>query len=141
MTDRVNKICRSAYDAGTPIFIDAEETWIQPAIDDLAHSMMAMYNKEKAIVYNTIQIYRHDRLQYLKDSHAKAKQAGYFYGVKLVRGAYMEKERNRAERIHKDSDAEPRVSQWNPIDGRGKRMLSELVHACGAGEDQHGAGP
>jgi proline dehydrogenase len=107
VTERVNKICKAAFDSGTPVFLDAEESWIQPAIDDLCHSMMALYNKEKAIVFNTFQIYRHDRLEFLKQSHAKAKQANYFYGVKLVRGAYMEKERNRALEMNYESPIQP----------------------------------
>lgn len=95
--ERVNRICGSAYDAGVPVFIDAEESWIQQAIDDLANEMMAAYNKEKAIVYNTFQLYRTDRLDYLKQSYQSALAKNYLLGAKLVRGAYMEKERKRAE--------------------------------------------
>lgn len=95
--DRVASICRSAYETGTPVFIDAEESWIQDAIDGLATKMMSLYNRETAIVYNTIQLYRHDRLEYLKGLHLEAKEGGYKLGLKLVRGAYMEKERDRAE--------------------------------------------
>jgi len=93
---RVNTICKAAHDAGIPIFIDAEESWIQQAIDDLANKMMHLYNKEKCIVYNTFQLYRKDRLSYLKQSFEMAQQQNYFLGAKLVRGAYMEKERARA---------------------------------------------
>jgi proline dehydrogenase len=93
---RVHVICRAAHDAGKPIFIDAEESWIQPAIDNLADENMAEFNKEKAIVYNTYQLYRKDRLAFLKTSFDQAKQKGYYLGAKLVRGAYMEKERKRA---------------------------------------------
>lgn len=93
---RVDKICGAAFNANVRIFIDAEESWIQPAIDDLADNMMAVYNKQRAIVYNTIQLYRHDRLAFLKTSFTKAQHGNYYYGVKLVRGAYMEKERKRA---------------------------------------------
>lgn len=93
---RVNNICKAAYEAGVPIFIDAEESWIQQAIDDLVNQMMVLYNKEKAIVYNTYQLYRKDRLSYLKSSFELAKSGNYFFGAKLVRGAYMEKERKRA---------------------------------------------
>jgi proline dehydrogenase len=94
--NRVNKICGAAFAANVRIFIDAEESWIQTAIDDLADNMMAVYNKQNAIVFNTIQLYRHDRLEYLKKSFNKAQLGNYYYGVKLVRGAYMEKERKRA---------------------------------------------
>ncbi|HEY6161040.1 MAG TPA: proline dehydrogenase family protein [Bacteroidia bacterium] len=97
---RVNTICRAAHDVAKPIFIDAEESWIQQAIDDLANEMMALYNKEKAIVYNTFQLYRKDRLAYLKHSLEMAEKGNYFLGAKLVRGAYMEKERKRAAEMH-----------------------------------------
>ena len=94
--ERVDDICQLAHDTGTPLFIDAEDSWIQDAIDDLGDEMMEKYNSKKAIVYNTVQLYRHDRLAFLKASHQKALQRNYFLGVKLVRGAYMEKERVRA---------------------------------------------
>lgn len=94
---RINNICREAYEQKVRIFIDAEESWIQPAIDELAHQMMEQYNKNECIVYNTIQLYRHDRLAFLKASHKKAVEGKYFLGLKLVRGAYMEKERLRAQ--------------------------------------------
>jgi proline dehydrogenase len=93
---RVDAICAHAAQLAVPIFIDAEDSWIQDAIDGLADAMMAKYNTSSAIVYNTIQLYRHDRLAFLKTSHQKALQHNYFLGVKLVRGAYMEKERTRA---------------------------------------------
>jgi proline dehydrogenase len=93
---RVDAICAQAAQLAVPIFIDAEDSWIQDAIDGLADAMMAKYNTSSAIVYNTIQLYRHDRLAFLKTSHQKAVQHKYFLGVKLVRGAYMEKERARA---------------------------------------------
>ncbi|MFM2201840.1 MAG: hypothetical protein RL040_1040 [Bacteroidota bacterium] len=93
---RVDAICAHAAKYDVPIFIDAEDSWIQDAIDALANDMMAKYNTERAIVYNTIQLYRHDRLQFLKQSHELARNRNFFLGVKLVRGAYMEKERARA---------------------------------------------
>jgi proline dehydrogenase len=96
---RVDAICAQAAQLAVPIFIDAEDSWIQDAIDALADSMMAKYNTSGAIVYNTIQLYRHDRLAFLKTSHQKALQHNYFLGVKLVRGAYMEKERSRAAEL------------------------------------------
>jgi len=94
--NRVNEICEYAHSIGQPVFIDAEETWIQDAIDRLATEMMEKYNGETVIVYNTIQLYRNDRLQFLKESRRAATEGGYFLGLKLVRGAYMEKERERA---------------------------------------------
>lgn len=97
--NRINTICQKAHSLGVPIFIDAEESWIQDAIDELATDMMRQYNKERAIVYNTLQMYRWDRLAYLKQSYADAENQQYFLGLKLVRGAYMEKERARAEKM------------------------------------------
>jgi proline dehydrogenase len=94
--ERVEQICEEAYLMNKPIFIDAEESWIQQAIDDLANENMARFNKERAIVYNTFQLYRKDRLSYLKESHELAVKGKYHIGAKLVRGAYMEKERKRA---------------------------------------------
>ncbi len=108
---RLERICAGAAQAGVPVLIDAEESWMQVAIDAMADTMMARFNKEQAIVFNTVQLYRHDRLAFLKASHAKAVEGGYHLGVKLVRGAYMEKERDRAEDkgypspIHKDKAA------------------------------------
>jgi len=93
---RVDRICKAAHDTDTSIFIDAEESWIQKAIDDLADKMMGLYNIEKPIVYNTFQMYCKDKLAYLKQSFEKAGQHNYYLGAKLVRGAYMEKERERA---------------------------------------------
>ncbi|MEZ5046378.1 MAG: proline dehydrogenase family protein [Chitinophagaceae bacterium] len=93
---RIDKICLLASQKNTAILIDAEESWIQQAVDDLADNMMEKYNKEKAVVYNTFQLYRHDRLAFMQKSHQKALQGKYILGSKIVRGAYMEKERNRA---------------------------------------------
>lgn len=107
LTDRVNRICKAGFDAGIPVFIDAEETWIQDAIDRLAVSMMARYNRDSAIVFNTVQMYRHDRLNYLHGAIQAANQGGYHYGVKLVRGAYMEKERARAQEKGYPSPIQP----------------------------------
>lgn len=93
---RYDAICKKAYDTQVPLFIDAEETWMQDAVDDLVQVMMEKYNKEKAIVFNTAQLYRKDRLEYLHRIYKDAKEKKYFLGFKLVRGAYMEKERERA---------------------------------------------
>ncbi|KXJ99554.1 MAG: bifunctional proline dehydrogenase/pyrroline-5-carboxylate dehydrogenase [Acidobacteria bacterium OLB17] len=96
---RVSEICEAAHNAGQRIFIDAEESWIQDAIDRLATEMMERFNRTKPIVFNTLQMYRTDRLQHLKEARRAAQEAGYVYAVKLVRGAYMEKERERAEEM------------------------------------------
>lgn len=105
--NRVNKICSSGYEHNQPIFIDAEDSWIQPAIDNLANENMARFNKTRAIVYNTFQLYRTDRLQFLEDTIQHAKTNSYFVGAKLVRGAYMEKERERAEKKNYPSPIQP----------------------------------
>ncbi len=94
--NRMDAICKTSFETGIPVFVDAEESWIQDTIDQLATEMMEQYNREKANVYNTIQVYRHDRLKYLKKASEEAQKKGYQLGIKLVRGAYMEKERKRA---------------------------------------------
>jgi len=94
--NRIQTLCKAAYEADTPILIDAEDSWYQNFIDEVTEDMMQLYNKEKAIVYNTWQMYRHDRLEHLKKTYQKAVDGGYFLGAKFVRGAYMEKERERA---------------------------------------------
>ncbi|MFN5665030.1 MAG: proline dehydrogenase family protein [Bacteroidota bacterium] len=104
---RMERICKTAYENNVRIFIDAEESWIQVAIDGLATQMMQKFNGSLAIVFNTIQLYRHDRLAYLKRSYEQARQQGYYYGVKLVRGAYMEKERERAAKMGYQSPIQP----------------------------------
>ena len=94
--ERVERICALAAELNVTILIDAEETWIQKPIDDLTIAMMAKYNKDKALIYYTFQMYCHSMLNNLKTLHANAKAEGYKLGAKLVRGAYMEKERERA---------------------------------------------
>ena len=96
--DRFDKICHLAFKMDVRVLVDAEESWIQDAIDEIVLSMMMKYNKEKAIVYNTSQMYRHDRLNYLKTLHDVALRNNFFLGIKLVRGAYIEKENKRAKR-------------------------------------------
>ena len=94
---RFEKVCKSAFENDIALLVDAEESWMQDAADDLVTDMMRKYNKRKAIVFNTLQMYRWDRLDYLKKLHEKAIIEGFFIGMKLVRGAYMEKENVRAE--------------------------------------------
>jgi proline dehydrogenase len=94
---RVNTICNAAFINNVPLFFDAEETWIQDTIDRICLEMMRKYNKKRAIVYNTLQMYRNDRIAYLHEIINIARKEVFFYGIKLVRGAYMEKERERAE--------------------------------------------
>jgi len=104
---RCLKICQTAFDKSVPVMIDAEETWIQDTIDALALEMMTEFNKEKLIVYNTYQMYRHDKLADLKADYLIAKETGFILGVKMVRGAYMEKERKRALEMGYPSPIQP----------------------------------
>jgi proline dehydrogenase len=96
---RTEKICSHASTLGVGVMIDAEESWIQDPIDYISYLMMEKFNKEKIVVYNTIQLYRSDRLSFLKSSYDHAESNGYLPGLKLVRGAYMEKERKRAAEL------------------------------------------
>lgn len=105
--ERCMKICQTAFQFQVPIMIDAEETWIQDTIDGLALDMMRHFNKEKLTVYNTYQIYRHDKLASIKADYAIAKAEGFILGVKVVRGAYMEKERKRAVEMGYPSPIQP----------------------------------
>ena len=94
---RFEKICQYAFDNNVQILVDGEETWMQDAADDLVEQMMEKFNTKKALIFNTLQLYRWDRVPYLKALHQRAKAKGYHIGMKLVRGAYMEKEAKRAE--------------------------------------------
>lgn len=94
--NRFDKVCKKAHDLDVSLLIDGEESWMQDAADQLAEEMMRKYNKKKAIVFNTLQTYRWDRLPYLKDLHERADKEGFKIGIKVVRGAYMEKENERA---------------------------------------------
>lgn len=94
--ERFDLVCKTAYEKDVALLIDGEESWMQDAADDVVLNMMRKYNKEKAIVFNTLQMYRWDRLDYLKKVHEIAKKEGFYIGMKLVRGAYMEKENKRA---------------------------------------------
>lgn len=105
--ERVDSICRAAVSHQVGVLIDAEESWIQQTIDAIAENMMSRYNTERAIVFNTIQFYCTRSLAFLKESTVMAKAAGYFLGVKIVRGAYMEKERARALQLNYPSPIQP----------------------------------
>lgn len=100
---RVNDLCSLAFQKNVCVFIDAEESWIQKPMDDLVNLMMKKYNGQKAIVFNTFQMYRKDRLGFLKDSFQRSKDKNFVLGAKLVRGAYMEKENKRAEDLGYES--------------------------------------
>lgn len=95
--ERFHKVCNIASQKSMPLLVDAEESWMQSAVDDLLEELMETYNKEKPIVFNTLQMYRHDRMSYLKALNERADKKSFHIGIKVVRGAYMEKERKRAE--------------------------------------------
>jgi proline dehydrogenase len=105
--NRVLAICAKAYSVKVPVMIDAEETWIQDTIDLLALNMMRKFNKEQPIIYNTYQLYRHDKLASLMSDNEVAVKEGFILGAKLVRGAYMEKERKRADEMGHPSPIQP----------------------------------
>lgn len=105
--NRFEEVCQKGYDLDVDIMIDAEDSWMQDAADELVDEMMQRFNKEKCIVWNTLQMYRHDRLAYLKKTFQKAETQNYFLGYKVVRGAYMEKERARAEAQNYPSPIQP----------------------------------
>jgi proline dehydrogenase len=108
---RVDEICKVANENRVPVFVDAEDSWYQDYIDKVVESMIFKYNNEFSIVYNTIQLYRHDRIHYMKDLISRCNSNGKNLGLKLVRGAYMEKEREQATKknypdpIQKDKQA------------------------------------
>ena len=97
VVERYHTVCKAALEKDVPLLIDAEESWMQEAVDDLVEELMERYNKDKAIVFSTLQMYRHDRMDYLKGLYKRAQEKGYYIGMKVVRGAYMENERERAE--------------------------------------------
>jgi proline dehydrogenase len=115
LKQRLSDICKQAEEGGTPIYIDAEESWIQGVIDDLAEEMMLIFNQKKAIVFTTLQMYRTDRVDYFKRLIENARRNTFLLGVKIVRGAYMEQERERARHwgypspIHPDKPATDRA--------------------------------
>lgn len=124
---RYEVVAKASYDKGIPLLIDAEESWMQTAADDLIETLMEKYNKEKVIVFGTLQLYRHDRLTYLKDLHARAKSKGYKIGMKLVRGAYMEKERERAFKMkYKDPICKDKATTDSNYNTVMKYMFSNL---------------
>jgi proline dehydrogenase len=105
--ERVEILCRTASDTGVPLLIDAEDSWYQKYIDDVVTEMMQKYNKTWPLIFNTFQMYRHDRLEFLKGTIRKAGEGNYYAGLKFVRGAYMEKERARAKRLGYESPIYP----------------------------------
>ena len=128
---RMTELCEYAHSLEQQLFIDAEESWIQDAIDAHVTEMMERFNKEKPIIFNTLQLYRTDRLEFLKKSHEKAKNEGYFLAVKLVRGAYMEKERERAAEMGYPSPIYPdKESTDKAFDAAGEYCLENVEEIC-----------
>lgn len=107
VVERYERVCRRAYEKNVVLMVDAEESWIQGAVDDLVNDMMKKYNTQKAIVWNTIQMYRTGRIEYLEQDLKMANEHHYFLGYKFVRGAYMEKERARAEELNYPDPIQP----------------------------------
>lgn len=131
VSKRLDAICHSAREKGISVLIDAEETWIQDTIDRMANIMMARYNKDKAVVFNTFQMYRHDRLAYLKTSYELAREKKFILGAKLVRGAYMEKERKRAEEMGYPTPINPdKVATDKMYNDALVYCVAHLEHIC-----------
>ncbi len=123
--DRFQSICQKSYDLNVRLMIDAEETWIQEPIDAITYEMMAKYNKERPVIWNTFQMYRHDMLDNLRKAHQTAVAQGYWLGAKLVRGAYMEKERENAEEEEREDPIQPNKEATDKDYNSGVRYCAE----------------
>ncbi|WP_417876018.1 proline dehydrogenase family protein [Winogradskyella sediminis] len=127
VVNRFDKVCKLAKEKDVEVLIDGEESWMQDAADDLVEEMMFRYNKDVTIVYNTLQLYRWDRLDYLKNLHERAKSKGFKIGMKIVRGAYMEKERERAiEKGYDSPICENKKATDDNFDGALNYILQNL---------------
>ena len=124
---RIDRICAAGNEKNIGVLVDAEESWIQDPVDALTMLMADKYNKQKATVYNTIQLYRHDRLAFLKDSFVAAEERNFILGAKLVRGAYMEKERRRAEEKKYPSPIQPDKAATDRDYDAGVRFCIEYI--------------
>ncbi len=120
---RLLQLCQRAADMGIGIMIDAEESWIQQPIDDLADAMMQLLNNQRAVVWNTYQLYRHDRLAILQRDIQRARGKGFLLGAKLVRGAYLEKERKRATALGYSSPIHETKQASD-------RDFNQAIHVC-----------
>jgi len=125
LKERLDKLFSRAAELGVGVFVDAEESWMQEAMDELVLDYMIKYNKDKAIVYNTYQLYRHDKLAQLKSDHQQMQAANVFFGAKIVRGAYMEKERNRADELGYESPIHKTKSDTDQDFNEGVRYCVE----------------
>jgi proline dehydrogenase len=125
--DRYNQVCQKASDLDVSLLIDAEESWMQQAADEIALQMMRKFNTEKAVVFNTAQMYRWDRMIYLEELLSTAKKENFKVGIKVVRGAYMEKERDRAkEKSQKSPICESKQATDTNFDNAVKFMMKNL---------------
>ncbi|MDR9375079.1 MAG: proline dehydrogenase family protein [Schleiferiaceae bacterium] len=138
--NRIEEICYTAYKFGLKVMIDAEETWIQKAIDDVTREMMERFNQKETVIYNTLQMYRRDRLEYLQESLEMARQKGYHLGVKFVRGAYMEKERQRARELGYPDPINPTKEASDKMYNEGLRFaidhVNEISFVAGSHNEQ-----
>ncbi len=136
---RIDAICYHAANKGVSVFIDAEESWIQDSIDHLVWLMMKRYNKKRVVVYNTFQMYRKDRLQFLMESYDRAQSAGFLLGAKLVRGAYMEKERIRSEDMGYENPINPDKNTTDDHYNTGIRFCIDHIETLGLCNASHNA--
>lgn len=136
---RIDAICYHAANKGVSVFIDAEESWIQDSIDHLVWLMMKRYNKKRVVVYNTFQMYRKDRLQFLLESYDRAQNAGFLLGAKLVRGAYMEKERVRSEEMGYENPINPDKNTTDDHYNTGLRFCIDHLETLGLCNASHNA--
>lgn len=137
LISRVDQICSAGHRCNVPVFVDAEESWIQETIDRIAKEMMLRYNKESAIVYNTLQMYRHDRMAYFQTLIDSSKADGHYLGVKIVRGAYMEKERKRAEEKGYPSPIQPTKEASDTDFDRALRLAADHIDIVGLCAGSH----
>jgi len=136
---RLDAICYHASTKGVSVFIDAEESWIQDTLDHLVWLMMKRYNKERVVVYNTFQMYRHDRLQFLIESFDRAREQEFLLGAKLVRGAYMEKERNRAAEMGYANPINPNKQSTDDLFNTALRFCADNIEHLAVCNASHNA--
>lgn len=137
LKNRVDTLCHAAFQANTKILVDAEESWFQDVIDQMTYEAMEKYNQNSCIVYNTYQMYRHDSLERLKKAHQVATEKGYILGAKLVRGAYMEKERERAEEKKYNSPIQPTKEASDRDYNDALRFCVERIESIGLVSGSH----
>jgi len=140
VVERMHAIARAAQESRIGFLVDAEETWIQDPVDALTMQVMSTYNRETIVIYNTIQLYRHDRLAFLKDSFEASREKGFFLGAKLVRGAYMEKERARASEKGYPSPIQPDKAATDRDYDAGVRFCLDHIDRIGLIVASHNEG-